>query len=59
MSPIAIKLAKESVLASYNNTLDQGLIIERKNFYLCFASEDQTEGMNAFVEKRNPDFKGV
>lgn len=59
LSPVSVKLAKESVLQSFNGTLDEGLVFERKNFYLCFASEDQTEGMNAFAEKRNPDFKGV
>ncbi|MBX2902368.1 MAG: enoyl-CoA hydratase/isomerase family protein [Chitinophagales bacterium] len=57
-SPVAIKLAKESVNAAFNNSLDEGLLFERKNFYLTFASEDQKEGMAAFVEKRNPDFKG-
>ncbi len=58
LSPIAIKLAKESVLQSFNSTLDDGLVFERKNFYLTFTSEDQKEGMNAFIEKRKPDFKG-
>ena len=58
LSPVAVRLAKEAVLASFNNTLDEGLIIERKNFYLCFASEDQKEGMKAFIEKRKADFKG-
>ncbi|NEM98328.1 enoyl-CoA hydratase-related protein [Pontibacter burrus] len=58
MSPVAIKLAKESVNRSFETQLDEGLHFERKNFYLCFASEDQTEGMNAFVEKRAPEFKG-
>jgi len=57
-SPVAVKLAKEAVNAAFNNTLDEGLLFERKNFYLTFASEDQKEGMAAFVEKRNPDFKG-
>ncbi|HAP01631.1 MAG TPA: enoyl-CoA hydratase [Bacteroidetes bacterium] len=57
-SPVAVKLAKEAVLAAFNTSLDEGLILERKNFYLCFASEDQKEGMNAFIEKRTPDFKG-
>lgn len=57
-SPIAIQLAKEAVNVAFNNTLDEGLLFERKNFYLTFASEDQKEGMTAFVEKRIPDFKG-
>lgn len=59
MSPVAVKLAKESVIRSFETHLDEGLHFERKNFYLTFASEDQKEGMAAFVEKRNPDFKGV
>lgn len=57
-SPIAIRLAKESVLKAFDNGLQEGLYFERKNFYMCFASEDQKEGMNAFIEKRKPDFKG-
>lgn len=58
LSPIAVKLAKESVNIAFNSTLDEGLTFERKNFYLCFAAEDQKEGMAAFVEKRKPEFKG-
>src|SRR5688572_29059826 len=58
LSPVAVKLAKESVNNAFNSTLDEGLVFERKNFYLTFASEDQKEGMAAFVEKRTPDFKG-
>lgn len=58
MSPVAAKLAKEAVNRSYETHLDEGLHFERKNFYLAFASEDQKEGMAAFVEKRKPEFKG-
>jgi enoyl-CoA hydratase len=57
-SPVAVRLAKESVLKAFETGLQEGLYFERKNFYMCFASEDQKEGMNAFVEKRKPDFKG-
>jgi enoyl-CoA hydratase len=58
LSPLALQLAKESVLAAFNTSLDEGLILERKNFYMLFASEDQKEGMNAFIEKRKAQFKG-
>ncbi|MCB0738075.1 MAG: enoyl-CoA hydratase/isomerase family protein, partial [Bacteroidetes bacterium] len=57
-SPIAVQLIKESVCNADENHLQEGLLLERKNFYMLFATEDQTEGMNAFVEKRRPDFKG-
>lgn len=58
MSPIALRLAKESVLKSFETGLQDGLYFERKNFYLTFSSEDQKEGMNAFVEKRRANFSG-
>jgi enoyl-CoA hydratase len=55
---LAIKAAKEAVLKSANAPLDEGLEFERKSFYLLFASEDRSEGMKAFLEKRKPEFKG-
>ena len=58
MSPIAVQMAKESVKRSFETHLEEGLHFERKNFYMLFSSEDQKEGMNAFVEKRKADFKG-
>ena len=58
MSPIAAKLAKESVNRAFETHLDEGLFFERKNFYMTFASEDQKEGMQAFIEKRKPEYKG-
>jgi enoyl-CoA hydratase len=57
-SPIAVQLAKESVLKAFEMPLQEALYFERKNFYMLFATEDQKEGMAAFVEKRTPDFKG-
>jgi enoyl-CoA hydratase len=56
-SPIAVQMAKESVLKAFDTGLQEGLFFERKNFYMLFATEDQKEGMAAFVEKRKPDFK--
>ena len=58
MSPIAAMLAKEAINRSFETHLDEGLHFERKNFYLSFASEDQKEGMQAFVEKRPPKYEG-
>lgn len=58
MSPIAAQLAKESVNSAFESHLQEGLQFERKNFYLCFSSEDQKEGMKAFIEKRKPDYRG-
>jgi enoyl-CoA hydratase len=56
--PLAVRLAKESVNKSFETPLDEGLLVERKNFYFLFASEDQKEGMRAFLEKRKAAFKG-
>jgi enoyl-CoA hydratase len=57
-APVAARLAKESVLKAFSSTLEGGLEFERKNFYLLFATEDQKEGMSAFVEKRKAQWKG-
>ncbi len=56
--PLALRLAKESVLKAFEMSLSDGLEYERKLFYMLFASEDQKEGMRAFFEKRRPQFKG-
>jgi enoyl-CoA hydratase len=57
-SPLALRLAKEAVNAAYEMSLSDALAHERRLFYLLFASEDQKEGMAAFLEKRDPDFTG-
>jgi enoyl-CoA hydratase len=57
-SPVALRLAKEAVNAAYEMSLTDALAHERRLFYLLFASEDQKEGMTAFLEKRTPDFTG-
>jgi enoyl-CoA hydratase len=57
-APIALRLAKESVNAALETPLQQGLAVERRNFYFLFATDDQKEGMRAFLEKRRPDFRG-
>jgi len=54
--PVAL-LVKESVNRAYETTLSEGIKYERAVFYSCFATEDQTEGMSAFLEKRVPNFK--
>ena len=57
-SPIALRLAKEAVNAAHEMSLTDALAYERRLFYLLFASEDQKEGMAAFLEKRDPNFSG-
>jgi enoyl-CoA hydratase len=57
-SPVSVRLAKEAVDAAFEAPLAVGIEFERRAFYLARASEDATEGLSAFVEKRRPDFKG-
>jgi len=57
-SPLALRMAKEAVNAAFEMSLTDALAHERRLFYLLFASEDQKEGMAAFLEKRTPDFTG-
>ncbi|KKB35949.1 enoyl-CoA hydratase/isomerase family protein [Bacillus thermotolerans] len=56
--PLSVRLIKDSVNKAVDYPLYEGMQYERKNFYLLFASQDQKEGMNAFVEKRKPNFEG-
>ena len=57
-APIAIRLAKEAVNKAYEMPLADGLDYERRLFYFLFATEDQKEGMQAFVDKRPAEWKG-
>lgn len=58
-APLALRLIKDSVNKAVDYSLYEGMQYERKNFYLLFASQDQKEGMQAFIEKRTPQFKGI
>ena len=57
-SPVALRLAKEAVKLASRSNLDEGLRREVDLFALVFSSEDKDEGVQAFLEKRKPDFKG-
>ncbi|BFI76048.1 enoyl-CoA hydratase [Sulfurisphaera ohwakuensis] len=56
-SSFAVELGKEAVNRALETTLQQGLDIERRNFYVALTSEDGKEGMRAFIEKRKPNWK--
>ncbi len=56
--PLAARMAKEAVLKAFESPLSEGLASERKSFYFLFATDDQKEGMHAFLEKRKGAFKG-
>ena len=57
-APLALRLGKEAVNKAFESFLSDGLQAERRAFYFLFASQDQKEGMAAFVEKRKPEWKG-
>jgi enoyl-CoA hydratase len=57
-SPISVRLAKEAIDKAFEAPLSVGVEFERRAFYLARASEDATEGLNAFIEKRVPEFEG-
>jgi len=58
MPPVAVRAAKRAILRADELSLEAGLELERRDFYLLFASDDQREGMAAFSEKRTPAWKG-
>ena len=59
MSRPMVAMAKEAVNRAYETTMAEGVLFERRLFHSTFATEDQKEGMAAFIEKRQPDFKNA
>ncbi len=57
-APLALRIAKEAVNRALETSLTEGLAYERRVFYLLFATDDQKEGMAAFLEKRQPQWQG-
>jgi enoyl-CoA hydratase len=57
-APLAVRLGKEAINQSFETTLTEGLADERRAFYLLFSTKDQQEGMQAFIEKRKPEWRG-
>ena len=57
-APLAVRLGKEAVNQAFDLSLRDGIAAERRAFYFLFASLDQKEGMSAFIEKRNPVWRG-
>jgi enoyl-CoA hydratase len=56
-SALTAMAVKEAVNRSYETTLREGILFERRLFHALFATEDQKEGMAAFLEKRAPQFR--
>jgi enoyl-CoA hydratase len=57
-APVAVRVAKEAVNAAFEMPLRAGLEHERRLFYLLFGTNDQKEGMDAFINKRPPQWTG-
>jgi enoyl-CoA hydratase len=57
-APLAVRMAKEMVARSFELSLSAGIAAERAAFHFLFSTEDQTEGMRAFIEKRGAHWKG-
>jgi enoyl-CoA hydratase len=57
-APLAARAAKKMIHQAFEGTLSEGLAAEKQEFYNLFATEDQKEGMQAFIEKRKPEWKG-
>lgn len=57
-APLAVRMGKEMVNHAFESFLADGMADERRSFYFLFSTEDQEEGMKAFIEKRAPNWKG-
>lgn len=57
-APLAVRAAKKMINQAFEHPLSEALYEERQEFYNLFATEDQKEGMQAFIEKRKPEWKG-
>jgi enoyl-CoA hydratase len=57
-APVAVRAGKEAVNAVFEGSLTDGLSKEKELFYSLFSTEDQKEGMQAFIEKHKPNWKG-
>ena len=57
-APLAVRLGKEAVNQAFESFLADGMADERRSFYFLFSTEDQKEGMRAFIEKRQAEWKG-
>ncbi len=57
-APVALRMAKEAINKAYEMSLAEALNYEQRAFFMLFSTEDQKEGMQAFVEKRTPEWKG-
>ncbi|HLB48247.1 MAG TPA: enoyl-CoA hydratase-related protein [Anaerolineales bacterium] len=57
-APLAVRLGKEAVNHAFESSLADGLADERRAFYFLFSTDDQKEGMKAFIDKRKPEWKG-
>jgi len=57
LSQVAVRLTNDAINKAYEMTLQEGLELEKRNFYMAFGTEDKAEGMQAFIEKRKPTWK--
>ena len=56
-SQVAVRLTREAINKAYETSLEEGLAYERRNFLIAFGSEDKSEGMRAFIEKRKAEWR--